>query len=63
MSRQYTLNRTAAPSLHIDYAALLNPQQHQAVTAARDSGDSEPGAEPGGAGGACARRLRGTAAG
>jgi len=34
MSRQYTLNRTAAPSLHIDYAALLNPQQHQAVTAA-----------------------------
>jgi DNA helicase-2/ATP-dependent DNA helicase PcrA len=34
MSRQYTLNRTASPALHIDYAALLNPQQHQAVTAA-----------------------------
>jgi len=34
MSRQYTLNKTASPALHIDYAALLNPQQHQAVTAA-----------------------------
>src|SRR5271168_4822071 len=34
MPRQYTLNRTASPALHIDYAAELNPQQHQAVTAA-----------------------------
>ena len=34
MSRQYTLNRTAGPATRIDYAALLNPQQHQAVTAA-----------------------------
>ena len=34
MSRQYTLNRTAGPALRIDYAAQLNPQQHQAVTAA-----------------------------
>ena len=33
MSRQYTLNRTAEPVLRIDYAAELNPQQHQAVTA------------------------------
>jgi len=31
MSRQYSLNRPAAPALHIDYAALLNPQQHEAV--------------------------------
>jgi DNA helicase-2/ATP-dependent DNA helicase PcrA len=34
MSRQYSLNRAASPALRIDYAALLNPQQHQAVTAA-----------------------------
>jgi DNA helicase-2/ATP-dependent DNA helicase PcrA len=34
MSRQYTLNRPAGPALRIDYAAQLNPQQHQAVTAA-----------------------------
>jgi DNA helicase-2/ATP-dependent DNA helicase PcrA len=34
MSRQYTLNRGAAPALRIDYAAELNPQQHKAVTAA-----------------------------
>jgi len=34
MSRQYTLNRTAAPVLRIDYAAELNAQQYQAVTAA-----------------------------
>ncbi len=34
MSRQYTLNRTASPAPRIDYAAELNPQQHQAVTAA-----------------------------
>ena len=34
MSRQYTLNRSGGPSLRIDYAAQLNPQQHQAVTAA-----------------------------
>ena len=33
MSRQYTLNRSAAPALRIDYAAKLNPQQHEAVTA------------------------------
>src|ERR1700755_766036 len=34
MSRQYTLNRSAAPALRIDYAAKLHPQQHEAVTAA-----------------------------
>jgi DNA helicase-2/ATP-dependent DNA helicase PcrA len=34
MSRQYTLNRASGPALRIDYAAQLNPQQHQAVTAA-----------------------------
>jgi DNA helicase-2/ATP-dependent DNA helicase PcrA len=34
MSRQYTLNRPAGPTLRIDYAAELNPQQHRAVTAA-----------------------------
>jgi DNA helicase-2/ATP-dependent DNA helicase PcrA len=34
MSRQYTLHRTTGPALSIDYAAQLNPQQHQAVTAA-----------------------------
>ncbi len=34
MSRQYTLNRPAGPALKIDYAAQLNPQQHEAVTAA-----------------------------
>jgi DNA helicase-2/ATP-dependent DNA helicase PcrA len=34
MSRQYTLNRSAAPALRIDYAAELNAQQYQAVTAA-----------------------------
>ena len=34
MSRQYTLNRSGGPAFRIDYAAQLNPQQHQAVTAA-----------------------------
>jgi len=34
MSRQYSLNRTTGTALRIDYAAQLNPQQHQAVTAA-----------------------------
>jgi DNA helicase-2/ATP-dependent DNA helicase PcrA len=34
MSRQYTLHRPArSTSIHIDYAAELNPQQHAAVTA------------------------------
>jgi len=33
MSRQYTLNRSAAAALRIDYASELNPQQHRAVTA------------------------------
>src|SRR5471030_1166174 len=34
MSRQYSLNRTGGPAVRIDYAGLLNPQQHEAVTAA-----------------------------
>src|SRR5260370_38915460 len=35
MPRQYTLQRaTAATSIHVDYAAELNPQQLAAVTAA-----------------------------
>ena len=35
MSRQYTLQRAPAPtSIHVDYAAELNPQQLAAVTAA-----------------------------
>ncbi|HEX4085499.1 MAG TPA: ATP-dependent helicase [Chthoniobacteraceae bacterium] len=34
MSRQYTLNRPNAPAFSIDYAAQLNAQQHEAVTAA-----------------------------
>jgi len=34
MSREYTLHRASSPAPRIDYAAQLNPQQHQAVTAA-----------------------------
>src|SRR6201990_261244 len=34
MSREYTLHRAPSPtSIHIDYAAELNEQQHAAVTA------------------------------